>query len=330
MKLCLRPDGSDQCGVGRSFNSTVILLIDGLRFDFAEWDSSVDPLNTPHYLNKMPVFRDLMEGPHPAFLSRFVADAPTTTAQRLKALVTGGLPTFIDLASNFDSARLEEDNIVSQLHNAGRNVTVLGDDTWLKMFPEGLTTHALFPSFDVRDLDSVDAGIMRHLHASLAAMGTPEWEAGGLLVAHFLGVDHAGHRFGPSHPKMARKLEQMNDIVRSVAVSLPPSTLLLVLGDHGMTTSGDHGGDSSLETNAALFAHWKDEDESVTSEQRPVYPAVVQQVSLVPTLALLLGVPLPFSSVGAVVPQLLPPPRRLPALRANVRQVSVALQFFRK
>ena len=35
------------------------------------------------------------------FLSKFVADAPTTTLQRLSALTTGSLPTFFDLAHNF-------------------------------------------------------------------------------------------------------------------------------------------------------------------------------------------------------------------------------------
>lgn len=34
-------------------------------------------------------------------------------------------------------------------------------------------------------------------------------------------------------------------------------TTLLVIGDHGMTITGDHGGDSYDETNALLFAHMK-------------------------------------------------------------------------
>lgn len=34
-------------------------------------------------------------------------------------------------------------------------------------------------------------------------------------------------------------------------------TTLLVMGDHGMTISGDHGGDSYDEINALLFAYSK-------------------------------------------------------------------------
>ena len=34
-------------------------------------------------------------------------------------------------------------------------------------------------------------------------------------------------------------------------------TILFVLGDHGMTRTGDHGGDSEDELNAALFVYSK-------------------------------------------------------------------------
>lgn len=34
-------------------------------------------------------------------------------------------------------------------------------------------------------------------------------------------------------------------------------TTLFVMGDHGMTGSGDHGGDTEDETNALLFAYTK-------------------------------------------------------------------------
>lgn len=39
-----------------------------------------------------------------------------------------------------------------------------------------------------------------------------DWD---VLVAHFLGVDHCGHRFGPDHPAMADKLTQMDGVIRS-------------------------------------------------------------------------------------------------------------------
>lgn len=38
-----------------------------------------------------------------------------------------------------------------------------------------------------------------------------EWD---LLIAHFLGVDHCGHKYGPDHPEMAKKLSQMDEMLR--------------------------------------------------------------------------------------------------------------------
>lgn len=52
----------------------------------------------------------------------FVADAPTTTTQRLKALATGGLPTFFDISNSFTAGALDEDNLLDQLAGAGRRM----------------------------------------------------------------------------------------------------------------------------------------------------------------------------------------------------------------
>lgn len=64
-----------------------------------------------------------------------------------------------------------------------------------------------------------------------------DWD---LLVAHYLGIDHAGHRYGPNHPEMARKLNETNSRLRKIIETLPPDALLYVVGDHGMTESGKY------------------------------------------------------------------------------------------
>lgn len=42
---------------------------------------------------------------------------------------------------------------------------------------------------------------------------------------------------------------------REVIKKIDEDTVLLVFGDHGMTPSGDHGGDSALEVSSALFLY---------------------------------------------------------------------------
>ena len=70
-----------------------------------------------------------------------------------------------------------------------------------------------------------------------------EWD---VMIAHFLGVDHVGHRFEANHPAMTDKLGQMNKMIEEVVEVLEEDTLLMVMGDHGSTPTGDHGGASEL------------------------------------------------------------------------------------
>jgi len=52
------------------------------------------------------------------------------------------VPGFVDVVLNFDTAVMRGDNILSQLHAAGRRIVFYGDDTWIRMFPK------LFQRFD--------------------------------------------------------------------------------------------------------------------------------------------------------------------------------------
>ncbi|CAM9854814.1 unnamed protein product [Discosporangium mesarthrocarpum] len=58
------------------------------------------------------------------------------------------------------------------------------------------------------DLHTVDDGILSHLRAELSQ---PDWQ---IFVAHFLGVDHVGHTYGPASQAMEDKLLQMDAALR--------------------------------------------------------------------------------------------------------------------
>ncbi|XP_063570022.1 GPI ethanolamine phosphate transferase 3 isoform X4 [Pongo abelii] len=241
------------CWMASRFSRVVLVLIDALRFDFAQPQHSHVPGEPPvslPFLGKLSSLQRILEiQPHHARLYRSQVDPPTTTMQRLKALTTGSLPTFIDAGSNFASHAIVEDNLIKQLTSAGRRVVFMGDDTWKDLFPGAFSKAFFFPSFNVRDLDTVDNGILEHLYPT---MDSGEWD---VLIAHFLGVDHCGHKHGPHHPEMAKKLSQMDQVIQGLVERLENDTLLVVAGDHGMTTNGDHGGDSELEVSAALFLY---------------------------------------------------------------------------
>lgn len=84
----------------------------------------------------------------------------------------------------------------------------MGDDTWTGLYPDRFLRSYPYPSFNVWDLDTVDNGVTLNLFPEIKKN---DWH---LLIGHYLGVDHAGHKHGPSHPEMSRKLGEMNDVIK--------------------------------------------------------------------------------------------------------------------
>lgn len=148
----------------------------------------------------------------------------------------------------------------------------------------------------------------RHLPAELQK---PDWNA---LIMHYLGLDHIGHKTGPQGPAMLPKQREMDDIVRMIYEAVETQehlkdTLVVLVGDHGMNAGGNHGGSGPGETEPALvFASPK-----LAGLQERVCPAApkdgtefefyrkVQQSDVVPTLAGLMGFPVPRNSLGVVL-----------------------------
>lgn len=343
------------CTFPPRFRKAVVWIIDALRYDFLVPPTNASLADPYIHGHLRALLEAATNAPSNAFLAHFPADAPTTTLQRLKGLTTGSLPTFIEAGANFGGAgRVAEDNWIAQFRtrvlrergldanaSTGAGMAFVGDDTWDMVFSALFDDGRSWPysSFNVEDLDTVDAGVEEHM---LREMQRPDTS---LVIAHSLGVDHVGHRFGPAHPRMVPKLAQMDALVRRVMDQLDDDTLFVLLGDHGMDATGDHGGDSELEVGAGLFMYAKRgllrgasaaplDVEAVRGADAfaPFAPLdgthrSVPQIDLVPTLALLLGVPIPFNNLGTVIPELFGAhgDELLRALRMNARQVHTYL-----
>ncbi|KAJ4304097.1 mannose-ethanolamine phosphotransferase gpi13 [Collariella sp. IMI 366227] len=284
------------CWHPRTFERAVVVVVDALRYDF-----TVPVEDDEAFHNAFPfLWETAVKQPNRAFLRPFIADPPTSTLQRLKGLTTGTLPTFVDLGSSFAGTAIEEDNLLMQLRDAGKRIVHLGDDTWEALFPgyfQGNLSRA-YDSFNVWDLHTVDNGVIEHIFPLMERKS--EWD---MVIGHCLGVDHAGHRYGPNHPEMTKKLRQMDGFIRELASTIDDKTVLIVMGDHGMDGKGDHGGESDDEVEAALWMYSPKGIFGRTKKEYITPPATakirpVNQIDLVPTLALLMGIPIPFNNLG--------------------------------
>jgi phosphatidylinositol glycan class O len=311
------------CWMSRRVDSVIILLVDALRFDFCLY-------NLPNSVgSRLP-----RVGTHTnqTRLFRFVADPPTVTMQRLKALTTGGLPTFADISANFGGVSVSDDSWMFQLLKQNQAVSrglehatqaaFVGDDTWEGLFPNFFTESHPYPSFNTRDIDTVDDGCLTHLPDLTSRLQTKKQTNNSLevVVVHFLGVDHVGHTYGPHNKHMDAKLRQMDDALSKVLDAIdrsPACHAALIFGDHGMTEDGNHGGGTEEEVSAALFVHTSpacgsmadavalEHDSSLIWANAKSF-ASIHQIDLVPTLSILLGLPVPFANLGSLVPSLIP------------------------
>ena len=301
---------NDSLHLSPKFDKMVILIVDALRFDFVIPIDNKNSLFNGNYHNNMPIFDTLLSynNNNHSLLLKFIADPPTTTLQRLKGLTTGSLPTFIDAGSNFAGEVIEEDNLIQQFYLHNKNICFVGDDTWDSLFQPYLSNNSMpYESLNVWDLNTVDNGVISYFKDYLSnSSSIKDWD---ILIGHMLGIDHVGHKYGPDHHTMKEKQTQINQFIQWITEQLDDNTLLVVMGDHGMDHTGNHGGDSKDELESALFFYSKkpeftfhfddleDLREYHSSNIGKSYKSV-NQIDLVSTLSLLMGVPVPFNNLG--------------------------------
>jgi len=67
-----------------------------------------------------------------------------------------------------------------------------------------------YPSFNVRDLDTLDDQVSKDL---LATTNSGNFT---LLIGHVIGVDHAGHTYSSSHKEIERKLNDTENMIKEI------------------------------------------------------------------------------------------------------------------
>lgn len=207
-----------------------------------------------------------------------------------------------------------------------------GDDTWLKLFPGFFDRADGTTSFFVSDFTEVDQNVTRHIPVQLAQT---DWS---VMILHYLGLDHIGHKSGPRSLNMAPKQREMDRVVEEIYHAMGQSshlgsTLLVLCGDHGMNEAGNHGGSSSGEVTTALVfissifqAVFEGFESPRASTDDYSYYEKVEQSDIAPTLASLLGFPIPLNNLGVVIPKLLElwtqDRDKLNLMLANARQIA--------
>ena len=308
------------------FDKVIFMVVDALRSDFVYSSDS-------QFLFTQSLIRSGAAVPFDGH-----ASPPTITMPRIKAITTGSVPSFLDVVLNFaesdtTSTLANQDSWLAQSRvKPGSKLVMYGDDTWLKLFPGFFDRADGTTSFFVSDFTEVDQNVTRHVPVELAQ---PDWS---VMILHYLGLDHIGHKSGPQSTNMAPKQREMDVVVEQIYRAMEHTshlnnTLLVLCGDHGMNEAGNHGGSSSGEVTTALtfispkFRTVFDGLESprATTSDYSFYDKV-EQSDIAPTLASLLGFSIPQNSLGVLIPKLLAlwtqDQDKLDLLIANAHQIA--------
>lgn len=271
----------------------IIMVIDALRYDLF------------HHLKKTS---NLLNNSKITLLEAY-SDPPTVTMPRIKSLTSGVMPSFLDVLQNFNSQEFKQDNILYQFKKQNKSISLFGDETWFKLYPSFFHKKDVTTSFFVTDTKIVDDNVTRNINDELNSPDT--WD---VMILHYLGLDHIGHLGGVNSNLLTPKMNEMDEISkRFIDWTLNRNDTIFVLcSDHGMKDDGSHGGNSKDETSTFLF---------FVGPEKYSESKKVKQLDFVPTISMLMGIPIPLNSMGIIIPDFFKGNDLLKALEENSKQI---------
>ncbi|XP_050296964.1 GPI ethanolamine phosphate transferase 2-like isoform X1 [Anthonomus grandis grandis] len=253
---------------------TVLIIIDALRYDF------VTPDLMPHTMGLVT---------SQGCLNKVIAESPTVTLPRIKALTTGCVPQYIDVIQNLASSEALKDSWLHSAKKKGLKIVFYGDNTWEKLFPRFFDRSEGTTSFFVRDFTEVDNNVTRNVNIELEKN---DWD---IMILHYLGLDHIGHVLGPFSSRIKPKLQEMDLVIDQIYQKIKNvDSIIMITGDHGMRDSGGHGGSSHPEITVPFV-----------SIGRHCKSSIFKQTDIPSNLAALLGINIPTTSTGTIQKDLL-------------------------
>ena len=283
------------------FKKLILFIVDALRVDF------VPTIQNSKSKPRLPFLEQTIRTNGVALQN--IASIPTVTLPRIKTLLSGTMPSFIDYIYNLNAYRFQSDNILQQFHQDGKRIVFYGDDTWGNLFPpesEVFTRFNLTSSFFVTDYVEVDTNVTYNLRKELKQLN--KWD---VMILHYLGLDHIGHSHGYYSTLIPDKLLEMDQYFKELFETLRSNplepSLIVFTGDHGMTNAGNHGGETHDETHTPLiFISTDNHSHRIINyplNEQPIEQSMrtYLQNDLAPTISSLFQMNIPQQSQGRLI-----------------------------
>ena len=257
-----------------STGRVVIILIDALRYD------------TSMNAGIMPTLDKLRTEGAQAMMH---SQVPSFSEPGYTTILTGAWPWLNDgPAFNLDYGQIPtwtQDNLFSAAHRAGLKTAISGYYWFEELVPQADVDLSFYTPGEDRKAD-VDV-----VNAALPWLKDNKTQ---LTLIHIDQVDYAGHHEGgPRSKNWTDAAKRSDDLLAQIVSTLDlQKDTLLVISDHGQIDAGGHGGQDPICLKEPFVL--------VGAGVRPGDYGDVNMVDVAPTLAALLGVNLPASTMGEV------------------------------
>ncbi|KAH9386857.1 GPI ethanolamine phosphate transferase 3 subunit O [Nematocida major] len=316
------------------YKKGVILLMDGVRADAIH---RVDPSFKTKYHDNFSVLSTIPA--QDVFRAVSVTDLPTGTAMRVLSTFSGIPTTLLSAQRSFSMQASNVDNFVTQVQRNGYSLKFYGDETWTYLFPDIKTSigevyhpYGLIPMAEEE----------RIIEKALSVQKETD-----VLILHMISPDSYGHVYGIDSTEVKATLEAMNKLISALHERLDDESFIAVLSDHGVNEDGSHGGTSFKEKAASFMFIAKGAlsnapDHLLHAPKTRAYTENIQDVSqlnlaepvniisqndILPTLCAFLGVPVPYNSSGALIPQILHPDKHRSIYEWEIARQKKALEL---
>ncbi|MBI1358435.1 MAG: sulfatase-like hydrolase/transferase [Acidobacteria bacterium] len=259
----------------------VLIVLDGVRVDAAR------------------DMRSLQELERRGFGGTLTTILPSLSRPARATLVTGARPEVHGVMTNGAHQPPPIPSLFSAARATGVHTAVAGDSSWARAFPDQIDAVQEFDK-ELHASPTRDAGPILEWQKQVCDAMVPflQQQSSGLLVAGVTAPDAAGHDFGGRSELYAEVVQAADACVSRIIGALDDGeTTFLITSDHGHIDhrgQGGHGGTEPEVTTVPFVLAGK----GVHSGGQPLDAVQASQLDVAPTLAALLGLPLPALAEG--------------------------------
>jgi len=272
----------------------VLVVIDGLRRDTAA--------------AAMPTLQQLA-GRGARYVVR--VGEPSLSYPGWTVIGSGAWQSLSGVTTNWFQGPVPVDSVFQEARRAGLRVVGAGTGGWGELFGPGFDRLEVpdVPLERPEEVDRLDEAILAR---GLDLLKDPQAR---LILIYFAGPDEYGHAFGGASPAYREIVRRTDERLARVAAAMDLRRgTLIVTTDHGHIDTGGHGGWEPIVKEVPLVMAGKGIRVGVEGQGT--------QADIAPTVAALLGIPIPVHAMGRPLMEALEgPPEALDAIaRASAQQ----------